>query len=97
MRILVCPSRSARFLYLHLPHLCSHIILLRLLGVSATGLKSQRQKRWDSVLPSDMSMWAALYTIANKYGTEVVMDPLWGTLDTGQSGFYIIVRRRQFR
>ena len=25
---------------------------------------------------TDISMWAALYTIADKYGTEVVMDPL---------------------
>ena len=25
---------------------------------------------------SDISMWAALYSIADKYGTEVVMDPL---------------------
>jgi hypothetical protein len=25
---------------------------------------------------ADISMWAALYTIADKYGTEVVMDPL---------------------
>ena len=36
-------------------------------------------------------MRAALYIITNKYGAEVVMDPLRDTLDTGQNGFYIVI------
>ena len=43
-----------------------------------------------------MSMWAALYTIANE-GTEFGHGSAMGTLDTGQNEFYIIVRWRQFR